>query len=109
MKSELENSLSVVKVWKILLKADVRLYPDGFYRLKGIFGDSVAFGHLSITRENIKIVRNHDGSLKEHFLDKLARFMSKNRPKMPSLSNSELVILGLSRLITSESLSKANV
>lgn len=103
----LENSLSAVKIWKILLKADIRLYLDGFYRLTGIFGHSVTFGHLSITKEKMKRIRNRDGSLREPFLDKLARFMCKQRPKMPSFSSSELVTLGLTRLITSESSSKA--
>jgi hypothetical protein len=106
MENKLENSLSVVKIWKILLKAGIRLYPDGFYRLNGIFGHSVTFGYLSITKEKMKMIRNHDGSLREPFLDLLAWFMCKQRPKMLSFSNGELVILGLTNLITSESSSK---
>ena len=108
-KRELKDSLSVVKIWKFILKADIRVCPEGFYRLSGILGHSVTFGHLPITKDKVNSIRNSCGSLREPLLHELAWFMCKQRPKMASFSNSELVILGLSRLITSESLSKANV
>lgn len=107
-KKDLENSLSEVDVWKILLRRYVRLYPDGFYNLNGIFGQSVTFGFIKIHAEELQAITDKYGSIKEPWLTKLAYFMKSKRSKsdFPYCGNHVLVILGIMKLITEAKTSK---
>ena len=86
------------QIWKFLLRTGVKLSPDGFYKLTGIFGHSTTFGYLQVPKAKIKEIINSNGSLKEFYLSRLADFMCKQRINS-SLSNAELVILGLTKLL----------
>ena len=89
---------SSFRIWKFLLRTGVKLSPDGFYKLTGIFGHSTTFGYLQVPKAKLKKVINRGGSLKEPYLSRLAYFMCKQRINS-SLSNAELVILGLTKML----------
>lgn len=93
------KSLSAFKIWRFLLQTGVKLDSDGYYRLSGVFGHSVTFGRLRIEKEGIREIRSRDGSLKQPFLDKLARFVRDERNSMSPLSNAEIVIIGLNNIL----------
>lgn len=98
-----EIILSEIDVWKRSLKIDVYIYPDGFYRLTGIFGQSATFGSLKATRQEIQAVRNANGTIKEPWLTRLAYFMRNRRSRDSDLiicDNNDLVVLGIMKLIT---------
>lgn len=101
-RKNIENFLSTADVWKILLKRGVRLYPDGFYRLSGIFGRSVTFGFLKAGAEEVQAIRDKDCSIKEPWLSELAYFMKKRGSSDSDLiicDNQVLVVLGIERLV----------
>lgn len=93
-----DDHLSPFQIWKFLLRTGVKLYPDGFYKLSGVFGHSATFGRLKVSKKKMKKVTSRTGTLKRCFLNELAYFMCKERVSSP-LRNSELVILGLTKLL----------
>lgn len=107
----LEKSLSELDIWKRLLKSDVYLYPDGFYRLSGIFGHSATFGFLKINKNLIQMIRNKDGSIKEPWLTELAHFMKSQRSKRDqhdTWDNHVLVIVGIMKILTQSEILNEN-
>lgn len=102
-RKNLEDSLSMVDVWKALLKIGVHLYPDGFYRLSGIFGRSVTFGFLKASAEEVQAIRHKDNSIRGPWLTELAYFMKNRRSRNSDLiicDNQVLVVLGIEKLIS---------
>lgn len=107
-RKNLENSLSMADVWKVLLKIGVRLYPDGFYRLSGIFGHSVTFGFLKASVKEVQAISDKDFSIREPWITELAHFMKMRRSRNSDFiicDNQVLVVLGIERLV-SESVEK---
>jgi len=98
IKRKLFNS---VKIWKWIIERDVRIYPDGLYRLKGLLGNSVTFGFIKAPKKKIQNITEPNGKLKPKYLKKLAEFMNRRSPD-PYLTNSELIVLGLANLLDSE-------
>lgn len=112
MTETINKPLSEIDVWKRLLEANVRLYPDGFYRLNGIFGHSTTFGYLKATKKEIQEIRNADGTIKEPLLIKLAYFMKSRRSRDRELiicDNNVLVVLGIMRIIEEANMSENEV
>jgi len=104
------DSLSIIDVWNKLLKTNVRIYPDGFYRLNGkIFSESVTFGDLKVKEEEVQAICDEDGSIKEPWLSRLSYFM-KNRASRNDLAicdNHVLVVLGIMKIITEANMKKS--
>jgi hypothetical protein len=89
-----------IDVWKRVLKTGVRIYPDGFYRLTGILSRSTTFGRLKATKQEIQVLCNANGSIKEPWLTRLAHFMRNCRSRDSVISdNHVLVVLGIMYLI----------
>ena len=104
-RNDLENYLSEIDVWKIALKRGVHVYPDGFYRLNGIFGHSVTFGKIKVDLKKLQEILDENGSIKEPWLTRLAYFMKNQRSQTDSYNgwgNQVLVIIGIMKILTED-------
>jgi len=99
---KLRAPLTITRIWKILIEEDIKVYPDGLFRLEGIFSESITFHRLNIPREKIHNIRKPNGRLKSDFAEKLARFMARERPKkrFSDLSNTLLISYGIVKLLS---------
>ena len=105
--NDLENYLSEIDLWKVALKRGVHVYPDGFYRLKGIFGHSSTFGKIKVDLKKLQEILDENGSIKEPWLTRLAYFMKNQRSQIVSCNgwgNQVLVIIGITKILTEDAI-----
>lgn len=96
---ETTKQLTVQKVWQKTLRDHIRIYQDGLVRLDGCLGHNVTFALLKVSEDKIRSIRKPNGQLKADFIRKLAKFMTKNRPKS-NLNNAQLILYGITQLLS---------
>ena len=96
---ETTKQLTVQRVWQKTITKHIRIYRDGLVRLDGCLGHNVTFAFLKVSEEKIRSITKPNGQLKADLIRKLAKFMTKNRPKS-NLNNTQLILYGITQLLS---------